>query len=47
MEEQSRGIRLGIDEAAMTATGAVPSLLYPTKYDRYGRQYLLGVSYKL
>lgn len=28
-------------------TGTVPNLLYPTKYDRYGRQYLLGVSYKL
>lgn len=28
-------------------TGAVPGVMYPTKYDRYGRQYLLGVTYKL
>lgn len=27
-------------------TGTVPKLLYPINFDRYGRQYLLGVSYK-
>ncbi len=29
------------------STGTVPNLLYPTKFDKYGRQYLLGVTYKL
>jgi iron complex outermembrane receptor protein len=28
-------------------TGAVPNLSYPAKFDRYGRQYLLGISYKM
>lgn len=28
-------------------TGTVPNLMYPTKYDRYGRQMLFGISYKL
>lgn len=28
-------------------TGAVPDLKYPTKFDRYGRQYLFGISYKM
>ena len=27
-------------------SGTVPGLLYPSTYDRYGRQYLLGVNYK-
>lgn len=27
-------------------SGTVPGLLYPATYDRYGRQYLLGVNYK-
>ncbi len=27
-------------------SGKVPNLLYPGTYDRYGRQYLLGVNYK-
>lgn len=34
---------MGVD----SNSGTVPNLLYPAIYEKYGRQYLLGVNYKL